>query len=72
MTAVRVEAPARLHMGMLDPSGEGARRFGGLGVAVCRPAVFSTRTSSRASSARISSAGRRRAREARIEASSTA
>jgi beta-ribofuranosylaminobenzene 5'-phosphate synthase len=39
MTAVRVEAPARLHMGMLDPSGEGARRFGGLGVAVCRPAV---------------------------------
>ena len=39
MTAVRVEAPARLHLGMLDPSGEGARRFGGLGVAVCRPAV---------------------------------
>jgi beta-ribofuranosylaminobenzene 5'-phosphate synthase len=39
MNAVRVEAPARLHMGMLDPSGEGARRFGGLGVAVCRPAV---------------------------------
>jgi len=39
MRAVRVEAPARLHMGMLDPSGEGARRFGGLGVAVSRPAV---------------------------------
>ena len=39
MMAVRVEAPARLHMGMLDPSGEGPRRFGGLGVAVCRPAV---------------------------------
>src|SRR4051794_39055819 len=38
MTTVRVEAPARLHMGMLDASGEGARRFGGLGVAVCRPA----------------------------------
>src|SRR3954467_11836352 len=39
MTTVRVEAPARLHMGMLDASGEGARRFGGLGVAVSRPAV---------------------------------
>src|SRR3954470_10513508 len=39
MTTVRVEAPARLHMGMLDASGEGARRFGGLGVAVSRPAA---------------------------------
>lgn len=39
MMAVRVEAPARLHMGMLDASGEGARRFGGLGVAVRRPAL---------------------------------
>ena len=39
MTTVRVEAPARLHMGMLDVSGEGPRRFGGLGVAVSQPAV---------------------------------
>jgi beta-ribofuranosylaminobenzene 5'-phosphate synthase len=39
MTTVRVDAPARLHMGMLDASGEGARRFGGLGVAVTRPAA---------------------------------
>ena len=39
MTTVRVEAPARLHMGMLDASGDGPRRFGGLGVAVSRPAV---------------------------------
>src|SRR4051794_6846247 len=39
MTTVRVEAPARLHLGMLDPSGDGPRRFGGLGVAVSRPAV---------------------------------
>ena len=39
MTAVRVEAPARLHMGMLDAFGDGSRRFGGLGVAVDRPAV---------------------------------
>src|SRR3954471_8694162 len=34
MTTVRVEAPARLHLGMLDASGEGARRFGGLGAGV--------------------------------------
>jgi beta-RFAP synthase len=39
MTTVRVEAPARLHLGMLDPSGDGPRRFGGLGVTVSRPAV---------------------------------
>ena len=39
MTTVRVEAPARLHMGLLDASGDGPRRFGGLGVAVSRPAV---------------------------------
>jgi beta-ribofuranosylaminobenzene 5'-phosphate synthase len=39
MTTVRVDAPARLHLGMLDPSGDGPRRFGGLGVTVSRPAV---------------------------------
>src|SRR4051812_2222673 len=39
MRTVRVEAPARLHLGMLDASGQGPRRFGGLGVAVSRPAV---------------------------------
>ena len=39
MTVVRVEAPARLHLGMLDVVGEGPRQFGGLGVAVSRPAV---------------------------------
>jgi beta-ribofuranosylaminobenzene 5'-phosphate synthase len=39
MTTVRVEAPARLHMGMLDASGRAARRFGGVGVAVRGPAV---------------------------------
>ena len=39
MTTVRVEAPARLHMGMLDATGEGPRRFGGLGVAVTPPAA---------------------------------
>jgi len=36
---VRVEAPARLHLGMLAAAGDGPRRFGGLGVAVSRPAV---------------------------------
>ena len=37
---VRVEAPARLHLGMLAVAdGGGGRRFGGLGVSVSRPAV---------------------------------
>jgi beta-ribofuranosylaminobenzene 5'-phosphate synthase len=39
MTTIRFDAAARLHMGMLDAAGDGPRRFGGLGVAVSRPAV---------------------------------
>jgi beta-ribofuranosylaminobenzene 5'-phosphate synthase len=39
VTAVRVEAPARLHLGMLAAAGDATRRFGGLGVSVSRPAV---------------------------------
>jgi beta-ribofuranosylaminobenzene 5'-phosphate synthase len=39
MTSVRVEAPARLHLGMLDAVGGATRRFGGLGVAVDHPAA---------------------------------
>jgi beta-RFAP synthase len=39
VTSVRVEAPARLHLGMLAVAGDGLRRFGGLGVSVGRPAV---------------------------------
>jgi beta-RFAP synthase len=39
VSAVRVEAPARLHLGMLAVAGDGARRFGGLGVSVARPSV---------------------------------
>lgn len=39
MSAVRVVAPARLHLGMLAVAGDGARRFGGLGVSISRPAV---------------------------------
>jgi len=45
MTTVRVHAPARLHMGMLDASGDAPRRFGGLGVGVTRPAVVIEATS---------------------------
>jgi beta-ribofuranosylaminobenzene 5'-phosphate synthase len=36
---IRVEAPARLHLGMLAVAGDRERRFGGLGVSVSRPAV---------------------------------
>jgi beta-ribofuranosylaminobenzene 5'-phosphate synthase len=36
---IRVEAPARLHLGMLAVAGDGERRFGGLGASVSRPAV---------------------------------
>lgn len=39
MTEIVVTAPARLHFGMLDPAGLGARRFGGCGVAVESPQV---------------------------------
>jgi beta-ribofuranosylaminobenzene 5'-phosphate synthase len=39
VSAVRVEAPARLHLGMLAVAGDRERRFGGLGVSVSRPAV---------------------------------
>ena len=39
MTGIVVTAPARLHLGMLDPVGLGARRFGGCGVAVESPRV---------------------------------
>jgi beta-ribofuranosylaminobenzene 5'-phosphate synthase len=39
VSTVRVQAPARLHLGMLAVAGDGARRFGGLGVSVSRPAV---------------------------------
>jgi beta-ribofuranosylaminobenzene 5'-phosphate synthase len=40
MKTVRVEAPARLHWGMFDISGCLGRRFGGLGVAITRPAII--------------------------------
>lgn len=40
MKTVRVKAPARLHQGMFDLNGSLGRRFGGLGVAIARPAVI--------------------------------
>jgi beta-ribofuranosylaminobenzene 5'-phosphate synthase len=39
MTEIVVTVPARLHFGMLDPAGLGARRFGGIGVGVESPRV---------------------------------
>ncbi|MFZ0090654.1 MAG: hypothetical protein WAL63_14165 [Solirubrobacteraceae bacterium] len=39
MSELVVTAPARLHFGMLDPAGVGARRFGGFGVGVESPRV---------------------------------
>ncbi len=40
MKTVRVTAPARLHLGMFDLSGSLGRLFGGLGVAISKPAVM--------------------------------
>ncbi len=39
MTTVWVEAPARLHLGLIDLRGDLGRRFGGLGAALVRPRV---------------------------------
>jgi beta-ribofuranosylaminobenzene 5'-phosphate synthase len=39
VSEIVVTAPARLHFGMLDPMGLGARRFGGFGVGVEYPRV---------------------------------
>ncbi len=38
-TRVRVEAPARLHFGILDLRGHRGRRFGGIGAAVPTPSI---------------------------------
>ncbi len=40
MKKVYVKAPARLHLGMFDLNGTLGRRFGGLGVAIAKPAVI--------------------------------
>lgn len=36
---VSVSAPARLHLGFLDPGGSSGRRFGGIGMAIEQPAT---------------------------------
>ncbi len=38
-TVIRVEAPARLHMGFIDLDGTLGRRFGSIGLAIDRPAT---------------------------------
>ncbi|MFI5006899.1 MAG: beta-ribofuranosylaminobenzene 5'-phosphate synthase family protein [Solirubrobacterales bacterium] len=38
--AVFVEAPSRLHMGLIDPGGELGRRFGGIGAALEAPSLL--------------------------------
>ena len=38
--AVFVEAPARLHMGLIDPGGDLGRRFGGIGAALDAPSLL--------------------------------
>jgi beta-RFAP synthase len=38
--AVFVEAPSRLHMGLIDPGGECGRRFGGIGAALEAPSLL--------------------------------
>lgn len=49
---VRVEAPARIHFGLLDLRGDLGRRFGGLGAAVRRPrTVIEARRAGRLSAA---------------------
>jgi beta-ribofuranosylaminobenzene 5'-phosphate synthase len=39
MATIRVEASARLHLGMFDLSGSLGRRFGGIGVAIAQPSL---------------------------------
>ncbi len=38
--SIWVEAPARLHLGMLDLNGDLGRRFGGIGVAIAQPSLL--------------------------------
>jgi beta-ribofuranosylaminobenzene 5'-phosphate synthase len=56
VTDVVVTAPARLHFGMLDPAGIGARRFGGCGVGLESPRVV-VRVGSRSGSSEIIASG---------------
>ncbi len=58
MSEIVVSAPARLHFGMLDPVGLGARRFGGFGVGIESPrVVVSVRWASSMSSGAVTVSG---------------
>lgn len=57
MTEIVVTAPARLHFGMLDPAGLGARRFGGFGVGIESPRVVVRVACSKASSDAVTVSG---------------
>jgi beta-ribofuranosylaminobenzene 5'-phosphate synthase len=58
MTHVVVSAPARLHLGMIDPAGLGRRRFGGFGVAIESPrVVVAVRWAETESSAGVTATG---------------
>ena len=50
-TAIRVTAPARLHLGFLDLNGAIGRRYGSIGLAVDRPVTDLTLTQAREHSA---------------------
>ena len=39
MKKISIRSPARLHLGLIDPSGVSGRRFGSIGVAIDEPAV---------------------------------
>ncbi|MEP6572076.1 MAG: beta-ribofuranosylaminobenzene 5'-phosphate synthase family protein [Gemmatimonadota bacterium] len=56
--SVRIDAPARLHFGVLDLRGHRGRRFGGIGAAVPTPCVQLEATRSDDSSAEGPDAGR--------------
>jgi beta-ribofuranosylaminobenzene 5'-phosphate synthase len=58
MSEIVVSAPARLHLGMLDPAGLGRRRFGGFGVAIESPrVVVAVRWAETESSAGVTATG---------------
>jgi beta-ribofuranosylaminobenzene 5'-phosphate synthase len=58
MTHIVVSAPARLHLGMLDPAGVGRRRFGGFGVAIeSLRVVVAVRWAENQSSSGVSASG---------------
>ena len=69
VTEIVVTAPARLHFGMLDPAGLGARRFGGFGVGIESPrVVVGVRPPVRATTVVVSGSQAERASDVRAAA----